>query len=378
VGEVVIQRGLLKIRRLAEERVFQERGLVIPVFESDVIHTGRETRVVFTLFETRESVTIYADTHVRVAELRRERGNFVLDTGKALFSLLRELATEREMTVQTRTVTVGVKGTEFIVGAREEESFALTLDGTIAVTPSAAPEREIRVEPGQMYFVTPETVPPQPVAVSPQAQQRIRTEDGLGGLRDAAGLTPVEPRREPSLFLRTGVATHYVTMPYRDSGRRTVTLAGGGLLLSVEYRAWGPLIMEAMAFQGGLDHITGAGASVRDEGDTTTAALSAGLRQDFGGALSASLAAGPFRHWSRVERAPMPESGSGETTVNLEGGLARVTLDYVLETGIAFTLAGYYGRGSASGTGPDRLRAQGSRLDAATLSAVALTVGARF
>ena len=373
-GEILIERGLIKIRREDSERVFRQKNLAVPVFETDVIHSGADTRAVLRMFETGETVTIYADTHVKVSELHVERGLFVLNAGKALFSLLRNLSKNRDVRVQTRTATVGVKGTRFIVGAREEESFALTLEGEVAATPTAQPEREVRIRPGEMYFVTGDIVPEAAIAVEPEARERILSEDGLGGLRRAAGLPEggAGGTGPLTIVIRLGLGGHEVVVPFQDGGGQRAVVSGGAGLLSVEWRFWGPFMVEFAGIRGNVDEVSVEGQRTGGvTGDMSTVAFLAGLRGDLGSWFTASIAGGPFRHSSQIR-------GGGDTTVNVEGLMARATLDYVLDNGIMLGMVLYVGRGNAEGSGPDELRAQGFTVEQAEVSYIAVSVGGRF
>lgn len=376
VGQLLIDRGLVKVRRLGAERVYRQKGLTIPIRATDVIHSGADTRASLALTETGELVTIYSDTHVKVSDLRIERGLFVLNAGKALFSLLRDLAVDRDVRVQTRTATFGVKGTQFIVGAKEEESFALTLEGEVAATPSAQPEREIRIKPGEMYYLTDEVVPDAAIAVEPEAQERIVTEDGLGGLRKAAGLPEDGARAEgpPTVHLRAGIGAHEVLVPFRNGGEHEATVSGGALLLSLEWKFWGPVMVELAGIRGGVNEVAIDTEDTGDSpsGDMTTIAALAGVRGDFGGWFSTSFALGPFRHWTVIR------GGGGDDTINVDGLMARATADYVLDNQFAVGLVLYLGSGEATGSGPDGLRSLGFTVEDAEVSYLGLTVGGRF
>jgi len=143
-GEVLLHRGVLKVRRIEAERIYQQPGERIPVYETDVIHTGENTRATVTLFANHDTIAMYANSFLGVSKSRPEESTLALNVGKGLFAFARRLAEQRAQ-VLTPTAVLGVKGTEFIAGATETESFVLILEGVVGVVSKAAPEREVEV-----------------------------------------------------------------------------------------------------------------------------------------------------------------------------------------------------------------------------------------
>lgn len=381
VGEAVLERGLLKLRRGEAERVYQRPGARVRLAERDVLRTGAETRVTVRVAATGQTVTLYSNTHLHMARLRPEETNYDLNVGKALFAAVQRLLGGSRVSVDTPTVVVGVKGTEFVVGSREDESYVLTLQGRVGVTPKAAPEREVEVRPDELYYVAREEVPAEARPVSPAQRQRIVEEEGLEPFREAAGLGAEPPAEEPEplgLTFRFGPAAQHIGVRLGGGEERWVESAG--LTVALGWRLAGPLFVELMAYDG---RVTGSGSVAGDpadassdaEGNSAAIAALLGLRGRLGASWIGHVAAGPFRSWTNLEE---PDVGLPRRTLNLEGGLVRLGADYLfLEDGMAgVSLA--YGNAEASGTEVERLRRLGldpGRSDSVLLS---LTLGVRF
>ncbi|MBI4081625.1 MAG: FecR domain-containing protein [Candidatus Lambdaproteobacteria bacterium] len=383
-GEVLLQRGLLKVRRVEVEHIYQKPGERIPLFETDVVHTGENSRATVTLYANRDTIAMYSNSFLRVATARREDSVLALNVGKALFAFARRLAEQRAQ-VLTPTATLGVKGTEFIAGATETESYVLTLEGVVGVVSKAEPEREVNVTKDMLYYVTPQAVPKAPLPVSPVTRERVLKEEGLDTLRQVgpeAGTATAPAPRRPIAFLRFGLAPLTTTIPFRDAQRqdhrRTVT--GQGALLALELRLLGPLTLEALGVGGGVTGATSeapdpAAATTDPGGRTTTLALLLGLRFTLGDSWSFAAHAGPFANWTGLnEAAP----GSAPQTLNLRGGMARVALDYWFQNRGTLGIALHGGSATPQGTEVERLHGLGLETGTATHTFAALTLGGRF
>jgi hypothetical protein len=379
VADAVIQRGIIKVRRENREHIFRDIGLKIPLYETDVVHSGKDTRAVITVRETGESITLFADSHFAVAEVGKLQSRFQLAIGKALFLVRRAEDLVRETTVQTATATVGVKGTEFVVGAKEDESYVMTVDGTVSVHPSAAPQREVKVLPGQAYYAGADQAPTGPVQVTAEQQRRVLNEEGLDALRKASGAPDRGPAPvyEPlGLGARMGLGYQRIELPITGGKASKLAVNSFGVVLGMEFSLLGPVTLDVTGFRGGVDSTEGGSEQTRPpDGGGAVSSLSGmlGARGSLGHALSWALHAGLYQEaivFRRDEGEPLD--------LGLRGPIARAELDYRLSRlwflGFSFGVA----RVEASGSLVDRLREQGVTAHAATVQIAALTAGTGF
>ena len=176
VGELEVEQGRVKIRHLTVERIFEEVGLRIPVFVGDALHTSGDTRVKIRFRDEDEIITLYSNTHFKIAVHNPRRSGFFLNIGKAFFGVLRR---RNPFEVKTAQATIGVKGTEFVVGTDGQKSFLLTVTGVVGMRSVAFPGREVVVTQDQASSVEANQPPAPPVAVTPETRDQIVAEEGL-------------------------------------------------------------------------------------------------------------------------------------------------------------------------------------------------------
>jgi hypothetical protein len=381
VADVVILKGILKVRRDESERIYREIGLKIPLVETDVVHSGKDTRAKITVRETGETITLYADSHLRMSEIRSQRSLFQLAIGKALFLVrpAEKEAARRETLVRTATVTVGVKGTEFVVGSKEDESYVMTVAGTVSVRPGADPQREVQVKRGEAYFATPDQAPAQAVPVSAATRQRVLREDGLDALRKASGapdLNPPPPAEPIGLGARIGLGYQRIEVPLSGTGASALAVESEGVQLSLEYSLFGPVTLDFTGFRGGVGSASGGSVDISPpSGGGAVSSLSAmlGVRAALGRSLSWAAHAGLIRETVTFKQE------QGETLgLSLSGPAGRVQVDYRLTevwfAGLSYALA----RVDASGSLVNQLGGQGIQADSGTMQVLSLTAGANF
>ena len=192
VGELEVEQGRVKIRHLTDERVFEEVGLRIPVFVGDALHTSGDTRVKIRFRDEDEIITLYSNTHFKIAVHNPRRSGFFLNIGKAFFGVLRR---RNPFEVKTAQATIGIKGTEFVVGTDGQKSFLLTVTGVVAMRSVAFPGREVVVTQDQASSVEANQPPAPPVAVTPETRDQILAEEGLAQFEVITFETP-EPGTE--------------------------------------------------------------------------------------------------------------------------------------------------------------------------------------
>ncbi len=114
-GEFVLERGKAIVRHLGEARTVDTVGARVPVFVGDVVRTAKESRGKVFFRGKEEQISLYGNTHFKVQEFTRERSSFGLSIGKALFGVFAKFRAGA-FKVRTPTATIGIKGTEFVVG----------------------------------------------------------------------------------------------------------------------------------------------------------------------------------------------------------------------------------------------------------------------
>ncbi|MCZ6728181.1 MAG: FecR family protein [SAR324 cluster bacterium] len=180
VGDLVLKRGLVKVRRLGREYFFRTQGAVVPIFERDVVQTGPNTRVIISMRLKKEVVQMYSNSHIAIEQLKPTRTSIGMAIGKALFSLVRSLKIQPQFLVRTQSTSIGVKGTKFVVGNEEHKSYVLTLEGKVGVISKARPKVEVVLSKGQAIIGERGEALSEVVEVSEEQQQAIVKEEGLG------------------------------------------------------------------------------------------------------------------------------------------------------------------------------------------------------
>ena len=393
-GEVVLVRGVLKVRRRQAERIFRTPGVKIPVTKEDVIHTGADTRARVTLFATEETIDMYSNSHLRIAEYSKEETGIVLNVGKALFDFARRLGLGRKVLVETRVMVVGVKGTRFVVGVEEDEAYALTLEGKLGVTLTGEPQREIDVGPDQMFFVTEQGAPREAVPVTPEVRDRIVQEEGLEAFKEVAGEALAQPiDKEPAgYFFRIGLATETLAFDYRGSGgaKASQSLTSSAVLMGWNFKLFGPINLDTTFTLGNIESVDidvrdgppsgddTLGADTRGaHGEFRVASISLAYRMTLGNAFTWSAGAGRFVAWAEYKSRGADSAGRTHT-VNVRGVQARVTAETVFGNDGTLGLFILRGIGAPQGTDINAAKRAGFKPKDAEFTIVALTVGRRF
>ncbi len=183
-GELVLKKGLVKVRRQGREQFFRTPGLSVPIFERDVVQSGPNTRAIIFMRLRKEIIQLYSNSHIAIDALRPRRTRIGMAIGKALFSVARSLKFRPRFLVRTQTASIGVKGTKFIVGNEEVKSYVLTLEGRVGVISKARPKVEIVLTEGQALVAEKDKPLSKVVEVSKEEQEAIIREDGLELFRE--------------------------------------------------------------------------------------------------------------------------------------------------------------------------------------------------
>jgi FecR protein len=193
IGELVVQQGLLKVRRNEQELVFRASQRKIPMFVGDEVQSAKETRATLSFRKNDEVIVLYASSYFRVEDVQPVRSVFALSVGKAIFAVARRLS-QQIFEVRTPTATIGVKGTEFVVGTDGiHKTFLLTLTGAVSMSSNDFPDIEVLVRKDQASFTTKGKLPTPPSPVTPEMRESIRSDEGLKSMISAEALAPPPP-----------------------------------------------------------------------------------------------------------------------------------------------------------------------------------------
>ena len=180
IGELLLEKGLVKVRRNNIDTVYRDQGQTIPVQNQDEIQTGIETRVTIQLTGKDESVELFSKSFFVVSKVDSEQSSVFLPTGKARFKVTAKKRTRkgrRSFRLRTTNAMIGVKGTDFIVGVSDGDTSLLTLSGSVSFASLAAPDIEVEVGTNQASKIQASKPPTAPVEVPSQVREEIIQSD---------------------------------------------------------------------------------------------------------------------------------------------------------------------------------------------------------
>ena len=177
VGEMELEKGVVKVRRADRDLYFRKLKERTPVFAGDELHSGSDTRAKIFFRDGRDTISLYSRSLFKIEEVSERRSFFGISIGKAFFKVLSKFR-KNKFTVQTPTATIGIKGTEFVAATDGVRTFVLTTEGVVGLANVDFPGKEVLVKPNQASTVEPNTAPAPPVEVEPEDQADIIQEEG--------------------------------------------------------------------------------------------------------------------------------------------------------------------------------------------------------
>ena len=191
VGVLNVEKGVVKLRRGAQERFIQDKDGLVPVEVGDALHSGSGARG-FVYFEREnQKVAVYPGSMIQVKAHTEKTASFFMPLGKVLFSVLNKLRPEQRFEVTTPTATIGVKGTEFMVGTDGvSKTFLLTLSGEVSLVNPEFPNMETLVPKDQATVSHRSAPPAPPVVVPPETRNAVIKEDSVKSME----ALPVQPQ----------------------------------------------------------------------------------------------------------------------------------------------------------------------------------------
>lgn len=199
VGEVTLSVGKVIITHSHNPQKFLvQKGL--PLFNGDTIETGKKGKVRFTLHDgssitLSSSTTLVINKSIYKPEQKRRFSFLKMIIGKARFFVTKLFKfREKAFKVKTSTFVAGVRGSEFIIIAREKTADLTALKKTaVVVTGLAAPEKSVIVRDFQRTVVPQGKPPGRPINVPMEEIQQLEKqfdlpeEKGTGRPKDDAG-----------------------------------------------------------------------------------------------------------------------------------------------------------------------------------------------
>ena len=180
IGHLTLEKGSVKLRRQATERVIQEQGVQIPLEEKDELQTGPGTMVKVHLSAKEDEIILSSNTLFLITSITESISEVKMTAGKARFlvkNLRRAKSGRKRFRLRTANAIVGVKGTEFVTAVVEGKTDLLTLDGEVTMANVSTPEVEVEVKVNQASQIQQDGQPTTPVELPPKVIADIVKSD---------------------------------------------------------------------------------------------------------------------------------------------------------------------------------------------------------
>lgn len=200
-GSLVLETGIVKLRRNYTDRIIRVKGQEILLNEKDEIQTAENTKVRLFLRQKKESILLYSNSFFTIAEVNEEKSELSFPIGKVrcrikpTFSKVNK--SKRRFRLRTVTALIGVKGTDFVVETTGTETSVLTLEGSVDFANITMPDVVVEVAENQASKATKTEAPSPPVEVPEEAREKITSEDTGQKWEGVDSSSPEEPKKKP-------------------------------------------------------------------------------------------------------------------------------------------------------------------------------------
>jgi len=178
IAVLTVEQGVIKMRRGNQDRFVTPRDGLIPMEEGDDLHSGNGGKGSLFFERENQKIAIYPNSMFQVKAYTNNRSSFFLPFGKTLVSVLNKLRPQQRFEVQTATATIGIKGTEFVLGSDGfSKTYLLTLEGVVSIINPEFPNMEVLVPKDQATVSERGNPPPPPVIVPPAARETVVKSD---------------------------------------------------------------------------------------------------------------------------------------------------------------------------------------------------------
>ena len=201
-GLLLLEKGSVKVIGPERTRLLRKPGAKIVLHAKDRVQTGKDTSAKIKIRGKPEIIELSSRSFFRMGKITRQTSSISLLTGKARFKIqgkLKKKSKRKRFQIRTVTALVGVRGTDFVVGASNTQTSLLTLSGTVSVAPVSMPDIEIEVPANQASTVQQNSTPTAPVEVAPKMRAQIVRADTPKAFRIVKfgeAVNPEEVRKE--------------------------------------------------------------------------------------------------------------------------------------------------------------------------------------
>ena len=201
-GLLLLEKGSAKVIGPKRTLLLRKPGTKLVLEPSDRVQTGKDTLVKIKGRGKPELIELSSRSFFRMGKITRETSSVSLLTGKAQFKIkgkLKKKSKKKRFQIRTVTALIGVRGTDFVIGASNTQTSLLTISGSVSVAPVSMPDIEIDVPANQASTVPQGSTPTAPVEVPPKLQQQIVKGDSPGAfkiVKFGQAVDPEEVRKE--------------------------------------------------------------------------------------------------------------------------------------------------------------------------------------
>jgi len=201
-GLLLLEKGSVKVIGPERTRLLRKPGAKMVLHAKDRVQTGKDTSVKIKIRGKPELIELSSRSFFRMGKITRQTSSISLLTGKARFKIqgkLKRKSKKKRFQIRTVTALVGVRGTDFVVGASNTQTSLLTISGTVSVAPVSMPDIEIEVPANQASTIQQNSTPTAPVEVAPKMREQILKADSPKAFRIVKfgeAVNPEEVRKE--------------------------------------------------------------------------------------------------------------------------------------------------------------------------------------
>ena len=201
-GLMLLEKGSAKVIGPKRTILLRKPGSKMVLQADDRVQTGKESSVKIKIKGKPEMIELSSRAFFRMGKITQQTSSISLLTGKARFKIkgkLKRKSKKKRFQIRTVTALVGVRGTDFVVGASNTETSLLTISGSVSVAPVTMPDIEILVPENQASSVQQNATPTTPVKVEPKMRQQILKADSpkaFRGVKFGKAVNPEEVRKQ--------------------------------------------------------------------------------------------------------------------------------------------------------------------------------------
>lgn len=185
IGTLVINKGIVHIRRGHRDITLRTPYRKTEIHESDIIHTGKNTLVSIRMPSIGHDVNIYSNTVYMVPKNRKKELNSTVPFGKVRFLINRlKLLIRQKVSIKTTTAIIGVKGTDFIIGVRGTETDLVTIEGIVGFANIQKPEIEVEVTANHGSRTVKNQPPQIPIPIKREQVEKLIIGDDVSSFEE--------------------------------------------------------------------------------------------------------------------------------------------------------------------------------------------------